>query len=69
LENERGKLQSAFSNAVAGGPVQKELAVQLNAINNQIKDAVEQQNQILADASSGNLLKIFKMLSNLQRFL
>jgi hypothetical protein len=57
LENERGKLQSAFSNAVAGGPVQKELAVQLNAINNQIKDAVEQQNQILADASSGNLLK------------
>jgi hypothetical protein len=57
LENERGKLQSAFSNAVAGGPVQKELAVQLNAINNQIKDAVEQQNQILADASRGNLLK------------
>jgi hypothetical protein len=57
LENERGKLQSAFSNAVAGGPVQKELAVQLNAINNQIKNAVEQQNQILADASRGNLLK------------
>jgi phage-related minor tail protein len=57
LENERGKLQSAFSNAVAGGPVQKELAVQLNAINNQIKDAVEQQNQILVDASRGNLLK------------
>jgi hypothetical protein len=57
LENERGKLQSAFSSAVAGGPVQKELAVQLNAINNQIKDAVEQQNQILADASRGNLLK------------
>jgi hypothetical protein len=57
LENERGKLQSAFSNAVAGSGTQKELAVKLNAINNQIKDAVEQQNQILADASRGNLLK------------
>lgn len=57
LENERGKLQSAFSNAVAGSGTQKELAVKLNAINVQIKDAVEQQNQILADASRGNLLK------------
>jgi hypothetical protein len=57
LENERGKLQSAFSNAVAGSGTQKELAVKLNAINIQIKDAVEQQNQILADASRGNLLK------------
>jgi phage-related minor tail protein len=57
LENERGKLQSAFSNAVVGSGTQKELAVKLNAINNQIKDAVEQQNQILADASRGNLLK------------
>ena len=57
LENERGKLQSAFSNAVAGSGTQKELAVKLNAINVQIKDAVEQQNQLLADASRGNLLK------------
>jgi hypothetical protein len=57
LENERGKLQQAFSNAVVGSGTQKELAVKLNAINNQIKDAVEQQNQILADASRGNLLK------------
>jgi|694.fasta_scaffold23059_7 hypothetical protein len=57
LENERGKLQQAFSNAVAGSGTQKELAVKLNAINIQIKDAVEQQNQILADASRGNLLK------------
>jgi hypothetical protein len=57
LENERGKLQQAFSNAVAGSGTQKELAVKLNAINIQIKDAVEQQNQLLADASRGNLLK------------
>ena len=57
LENERGKLQSAFSNAVAGSGTQKELAVKLNAINVQIKDAVDQQNQLLADASRGNLLK------------
>jgi hypothetical protein len=57
LENERGKLQAAFSNAVVGSGTQKELAVNLNAINIQIKDAVEQQNQLLADASRGNLLK------------
>ena len=57
LENERGKLQTAFSNAVVGSGTQKELAVKLNAINNQIKSAVEQQNQILADATRGNLLK------------
>lgn len=57
LENERGKLQSAFSNAVAGSGTQKELAVKLNSINVQIKDAVEQQNQLLADAARGNLLK------------
>jgi len=57
LEDERSKLQSAFSNAVVGSGAQKELAVKLNAINNQIKDAVEQQNQILADATRGNLLK------------
>jgi phage-related minor tail protein len=60
LENERGKLQSAFSNAVVGSGTQKELAVKLNAINNQIKVAVEQQNQILADASRGNLLNNLK---------
>jgi hypothetical protein len=57
LEDERSKLQTAFSNAVVGSGRQKELAVKLNAINNQIKSAVEQQNQILADASRGNLLK------------
>ena len=57
LENDRGKLQTAFSNAVIGSGTQKELGVKLNAINNQIKEAVEQQNQILADASRGNLLK------------
>jgi len=57
LENQRSELQNAFSNAVVGSGTQKELAVKLNAINNQIKDAVEQQNQILADASRGNLLK------------
>jgi len=57
LENERSKLQSAFSNAVVGSGTQKELAVKLNAINNQIKDGIEQQNQILADATRGNLLK------------
>ena len=60
LENERGKLQSAFSNAVVGSGTQKELAIKLNAINNQIKDAVEQQNQILADATRGNLLNNLK---------
>jgi hypothetical protein len=57
LENKRSELQSAFSNAVVGSGTQKELAVKLNAINNQIKDAVEQQNQILADATRGNLLQ------------
>jgi hypothetical protein len=57
LENQRSELQSAFSNAVVGSGTQKELAVKLNAINNQIKTAVEEQNQIIADASRGNLLK------------
>lgn len=60
LEDERSKLQSAFSNAVVGSGTQKELAVKLNAINNQIKSAVEQQNQILADAARGNLLNNLK---------
>jgi len=60
LENKRSELQSAFSNAVVGSGTQKELAAKLNAINNQIKDAVEQQNQILADASRGNLLNNLK---------
>jgi len=45
LEDERSKLQTAFSNAVVGSGTQKELALKLNAINNQIKTAVEQQNQ------------------------
>ena len=60
LENERSKLQTAFSNAVVGSGTQKELAVKLNAINNQIKTAVDQQNQILADATRGNLLNNLK---------
>jgi hypothetical protein len=60
LENQRSELQSAFSNAVVGSGTQKELAVKLNAINNQIKSAVEQQNQILADATRGNLLNNLK---------
>jgi hypothetical protein len=60
LEDERSKLQTAFSNAVVGSGTQKELAVKLNAINNQIKSAVEQQNQILADAARGNLLNNLK---------
>jgi hypothetical protein len=60
LEDERSKLQTAFSNAVFGSGTQKELAVKLNAINNQIKSAVEQQNQILADAARGNLLNNLK---------
>ena len=47
LENERGKLQSAFSNAVAGSGTQKELAVKLNEVNAQIKTAVDTQNEIL----------------------
>lgn len=60
LEDERSKLQTAFSNAVVGSGTQKELAVKLSAINNQIKSAVEQQNQILADATRGNLLNNLK---------
>lgn len=60
LENQRSELQIAFSNAVVGSGTQKELAVKLNAINNQIKSAVEQQNQILADATRGNLLNNLK---------
>jgi hypothetical protein len=57
LQEDQSKLQKAFSEAVVGSESQKELGVKLNAINNQIKDAVEQQNQILADALRGNLLK------------
>ncbi len=47
LENERGKLQQAFSNAVIGSGTQKELAVKLNEVNAQIKTAVDAQNEIL----------------------
>jgi hypothetical protein len=47
LENERGKLQSAFSNAVVGSDAQKEIAVKLNEVNAQIKTAVDTQNEIL----------------------
>jgi hypothetical protein len=47
LENERGKLQSAFSNAVVGSGTQKEIAVKLNEVNAQIKTAVDTQNEIL----------------------
>ena len=57
LQEEQSNLQTEFSEAVVGSATQKELAVKLNAINNQIKDAIEQQNQILEDASRGNLLK------------
>ena len=57
LQDEQSKLQKAFGEAVVGSGTQKEIGVKLNAINNQIKDAIEQQNQILADASRGNLLK------------
>jgi hypothetical protein len=47
LENERGKLQQAFSNAVVGSDSQKEIAVKLNEVNAQIKTAVDTQNEIL----------------------
>jgi hypothetical protein len=47
LENERGKLQSAFSNAVVGSDSQKEIAAKLNEVNAQIKTAVDAQNEIL----------------------
>tara|TARA_R110002126_G_scaffold1580_3_gene9321 strand:+ start:35 stop:3466 length:3432 start_codon:yes stop_codon:yes gene_type:complete len=47
LENKRSELQSAFSNAVVGGPVQQEIAVKLNEVNAQIKTAVDAQNIIL----------------------
>jgi len=47
LENERSKLQSAFSNAVIGSGTQKEIAVKLNEVNAQIKTAVDAQNEIL----------------------
>jgi hypothetical protein len=47
LENERGKLQQAFSNAVIGSDSQKKIAVKLNEVNAQIKTAVEAQNEIL----------------------
>jgi hypothetical protein len=47
LENERGKLQQAFSNAVVGSGTQKEIAVKLNEVNAQIKTAVDAQNEIL----------------------
>jgi len=47
LENERGKLQQAFSNAVVGSGTQKEIAAKLNEVNAQIKTAVDAQNEIL----------------------
>jgi hypothetical protein len=47
LEDERSKLQSAFSNAVVGSDAQKEIAIKLNEVNAQIKTAVETQNEIL----------------------
>jgi hypothetical protein len=47
LENERGKLQSAFSNAVVNSDAQKEIAVKLNEVNAQIKTAVDAQNELL----------------------
>ena len=47
LEEKRGELQSAFSNAVVGSDTQKEIAVKLNEVNAQIKTAVDIQNEIL----------------------
>jgi hypothetical protein len=47
LEDERSKLQTAFSNAVVGSGTQKEIAVKLNEVNAQIKTAVDAQNEIL----------------------
>ena len=47
LEDERSKLQSAFSNAVVGSDAQKEIAVKLNEVNAQIKTAVDAQNELL----------------------
>lgn len=47
LEDERSKLQTAFSNAVVGSGTQKELAVKLNEVNAQIKTAVDAQNELL----------------------
>jgi hypothetical protein len=47
LENERGKLQTAFSNAVVNSDAQKEIAVKLNEVNAQIKTAVDAQNELL----------------------
>jgi hypothetical protein len=50
LENERSKLQTAFSNAVIGSESQKQIAVKLNEINAQIKTAVDAQNELLGKA-------------------
>ena len=47
LENKRGELQSAFSNAVVNSATQKEIAVKLNEVNAQIKTAVDAQNELL----------------------
>ena len=50
LENERSKLQEAFSNAVLGSESQKQIAVKLNEVNAQIKTAVDAQNELLGKA-------------------
>lgn len=47
LQEEQGKLQSAFTEAVVGSAAQKEIAVKLKAINDEIKVAIESQNEIL----------------------
>jgi hypothetical protein len=47
LENERGKLQQAFSNAILGSESQKQIAIKLNEVNGQIKTAVDAQNELL----------------------
>jgi len=47
LENERGKLQQAFSNAILGSESQKQIAVKLNEVNAKIKTAIDAQNEIL----------------------
>jgi len=47
LEEEQGKLQKAFGEAVVGSDAQKAIAVNLTAANEAIKKATDEQNEIL----------------------
>ena len=47
LQEEQGKLQKAFSEAVIGSQTQKDIGVKLTAINEQVKKSIEAQNEIL----------------------